>query len=886
MKEEKFSIFIPLEIEKGNDGEDRYANMKFKGIASNPNEGYDKQGQWLDPRGFDLNDFIKSGTFNWHHRWKDKPTAIVGEPTRAEVTKSGELYVEGTLYKSSQVARDIYDLAEVLQADSPNRRIGMSIEGIPTMVDPKNKNRILKARLTNIALTPAPICPGTSMELIKGGLEDLQFEQKEDFLIDITDENGTRWTVDKNLQLEKAEVSGELEKGGEGSKGGKVIGHTKSGKPIYDTASHEGHKDFSGQDHREARAVHEKKAMKHYDTMHTAGVPVNKRRASGQKYTNHMNQANSHMESAYSKDNGISKAMEAGSITGTETHNQSLTQQSLKQESITGTEGKKKKRDYKKLLANLRKRRGEDSDGVIRDLSKGEVIEALVEEGLDQESAERVFELSDAIEKAEGSRGGKVIGHTKSGKPIYQSSHFESNHKGFSKEDHADAHKVHRELAGKAQGEGRFGDVEHHKQAAKTHKVNAESKVGEKKKFTPSSDKIWKPKFGTGVGPISKAQAFTTLLSDHNLDIESAKNVYALAEAIEKAEGSRGGKIIGHTKSGKPIYNHRDVAVSYNIHPDYKDFTHEDHSDASKLHEKLTTEALTSDPDFTWHGESEKNKETLEKYWHHQNASAHHARLSNPKDSMSRDVPFKKAEEREIEKGGEGTRGGHVIGHTKSGKPVYENKQAHTYKGFSKQDHKDAHEAHNKEAKRLHPYTLGKSGHDNKANKAHEKLDHHSTTADDHLAEYDTLSEKEHEERTKGGEGKMFSKDQLKKFGRSVDKSRGISKAEIFTTLLSDFNLDTESARNVYALAEAIEKAEGSRGGKVIGHTKSGKPIYEHHGHESHAFFSSQDHRDAVDVHDKIKNHSNNSGKDKLGDRVFHRDQINWHSRQAERMKL
>ncbi|HEY6437879.1 MAG TPA: hypothetical protein VIY47_14910, partial [Ignavibacteriaceae bacterium] len=205
--EEKFSIFIPLEMEKsGKTGEERYDNMKFKGIASNPNLGDDKQGQWLDPSGFDLNDFIKSGTFNWHHRWKDKPTAIVGEPTKARVTQNNELYVEGTLYKSSQVARDIYDLAETLQNDSPNRRIGMSIEGIPTQVDPRNKNRILKARLTNIALTPSPICPGTSMEIMKGGLEDLQFEGKE-LLIDIT-QDGIRYTVDKNLDIVKAMVAG------------------------------------------------------------------------------------------------------------------------------------------------------------------------------------------------------------------------------------------------------------------------------------------------------------------------------------------------------------------------------------------------------------------------------------------------------------------------------------------------------------------------------------------------------------------------------------------------------------------------------------------------------------------------------------------------------
>jgi len=52
--------------------------------------------------------------------------------------------------------------------------------------------------------------------------------------------------------------------GGEGSRGGKVIGHTKSGKPIYDVSGHswgpKAHgahmakhaKDFSAQDHKDA----------------------------------------------------------------------------------------------------------------------------------------------------------------------------------------------------------------------------------------------------------------------------------------------------------------------------------------------------------------------------------------------------------------------------------------------------------------------------------------------------------------------------------------------------------------------------------------------------------------------------------------------------------
>lgn len=48
----------------------------------------------------------------------------------------------------------------------------------------------------------------------------------------------------------------DIEKAGEGSKGGKVIGHTKSGKPIYESYNHSSHKDFSGQEHLEAFQAH------------------------------------------------------------------------------------------------------------------------------------------------------------------------------------------------------------------------------------------------------------------------------------------------------------------------------------------------------------------------------------------------------------------------------------------------------------------------------------------------------------------------------------------------------------------------------------------------------------------------------------------------------
>lgn len=56
---------------------------------------------------------------------------------------------------------------------------------------------------------------------------------------------------------------------------------------------------------------------------------------------------------------------------------------------------------------------------------------------------------------------------------------------------------------------------------------------------------------------------------------------------------------------------------------------------------------------------------------------------------------------------------------------------------------------------------------------------------------------------------------------------------------------------------DSFEKSEGSRGGKIIGHTKSGKPIYENHSHSSHKSFTSKDHRDAEELHRGLREKKN-----------------------------
>lgn len=159
-------------------------------------------------------------------------------------------------------------------------------------------------------------------------------------------------------------------------------------------------------------------------------------------------------------------------------------------------------------------------------------------------------------------------------------------------------------------------------------------------------------------------------------------------EDLLKSEGSKGGKVIGHTKSGKPIYESHD-------HPSHKEFTAADHEDAYHLHNHIAPAR---------YGKPDNDKEK-----HNWDQADKHYRSSEVKGE-------KESDEKEVEKAGycvedkmmkafddlglndieksEGSRGGKIIGHTKSGKAVYQSKHAEDYTDFDHRDHDDAAKLH------------------------------------------------------------------------------------------------------------------------------------------------------------------------------------------------
>lgn len=178
--------------------------------------------------------------------------------------------------------------------------------------------------------------------------------------------------------------------------------------------------------------------------------------------------------------------------------------------------------------------------------------------------------INDLIKsKGEGSRGGKVIGHTRSGKPIYEN-HNHPSHKDFSEEDHHDAsienqrlgHRAKRDLANVYATQGQEGvskdkdakmknladEIRARKMAEDHHSVE---KLKERQKRGPSlvTKERWK-------GSKEEASYNKKSLSEELDDLIKSDSSKKKDLIKSKGEGSRGGKIIGHTKSGRPIYEH------------------------------------------------------------------------------------------------------------------------------------------------------------------------------------------------------------------------------------------------------------------------------------------------------------------------------------------
>ena len=249
----------------------------------------------------------------------------------------------------------------------------------------------------------------------------------------------------------------------------------------------------------------------------------------------------------------------------------------------------------------------------------------------------------------------------------------------------------------------------------------------------------------------------------------------------------------------------------------------------------------------------------------------------------------------DVVKGGEGSRGGNIIGRTEAGKPIYASGHvAHSsptqfgqhHKKFTDDDHYDAMVAHSKAGKNEenadtkaghyqaserhagmmqnnpHKFTAGTRnghavfGHDHEANKVTQGKDgKHSVDKEKFSSAHSHFSPDDHEDaaahhRDMAAIHSTINPEGRGHKGRSAFMKTPGHKHEVIASAHSQLAKEKSSMKKSVTFMEVIKSGEGSRGGNIIGHTKSGKPIYESASHSSHKKFSVDDHLDAAEAHD------------------------------------
>lgn len=214
MNDNKFKFFLPADIEKATSNEGVEV-MKVKGIASTSNT--DSQNEALSPSGMDLKDFK---WINYNHHGSKDPSTIIGEPTKAEVTPQNELYIEGVLYPEVPMARTVWNLMKALKNSPAGNKLCLSVEGKVTQrgcgpeyldQDKKLKNpdftpekwgKILKSKITGVAICPVPVNGDTWVDLVQKGYTNNEEEiYDEETRIVLSQEE-----VENNPGLRKSEI--------------------------------------------------------------------------------------------------------------------------------------------------------------------------------------------------------------------------------------------------------------------------------------------------------------------------------------------------------------------------------------------------------------------------------------------------------------------------------------------------------------------------------------------------------------------------------------------------------------------------------------------------------------------------------------------------------
>lgn len=393
-----------------------------------------------------------------------------------------------------------------------------------------------------------------------------------------------------NVNLEKA--------GGEGSKGGKVIGHTKSGKPIYANKKANEYKEFSAEDHRDANYYHQENAKS----------PTGKFSQS-KKGNHHLDMANEHFLESRRKDRNHMEKTGKAHDNLSEIEKAKLTEKKksdgkeyrfMKDGKYAYDYNNMTPSDHEEAMSHhkdewfkmkgKKKKDEKDEDPNIQRHKREYNLHATL--------AEKKNEQFDELEKADD-KGKKKIAKVMRG---FENGTLKSS-SGEVVTDKKQALAIAMSEAGLSKGvkSGKELDelIDEHKQL-----------VGLLESPSHKDDKREAKKQKTELEEYEKEKELKKAYGVLGLEYEIEDTM----EKAKKGEGSKGGHVIGHTKSGKPIYQSHSAS-----HKHYKDFSSKDHLDAAMSHQKEAGKYKIGDKDSV-----DLAKEKIKQFSHHDKMANDH----------------------------------------------------------------------------------------------------------------------------------------------------------------------------------------------------------------------------------------------------------------------
>lgn len=136
---------------------DKEERRIIQGYASTGDE--DRQSEVLLQKGLDITDFVNYGYFNYDH----DNSIILGYPYPTCRIDNKGFWVEGELLKGIPLADRIWELAVALSKSKAPRKVGFSVEG---KVLQRDGNRIVKAKIYNVAITTNPVNTNCTWEAV------------------------------------------------------------------------------------------------------------------------------------------------------------------------------------------------------------------------------------------------------------------------------------------------------------------------------------------------------------------------------------------------------------------------------------------------------------------------------------------------------------------------------------------------------------------------------------------------------------------------------------------------------------------------------------------------------------------------------------------------